>query len=313
MRYFLIKKGLIALSTLFCIASATFFLMHWIPGNPFLDERPLPEEVMKSLNAHYGLDAPLRAQFINYLKELLQGNLGPSLLYEGRSVDSIIINAFPISFLLGLEALLLAIGIGTFNALLSVFFRSTNVDRIILLYAVLTLSIPSFVLATFLQYFFSIKLNLLPVARWGSFAHTLLPAITLSAFPSAFITRLLRTSLLQTLQQDYIITAKTKGLHPFRILIYHVLPNSLLPCIAYLGPLAAAILTGSFGVEKVFGIPGLGGWFVSSIGGRDYTMIMGLTLFYSTIVIFFAYLVDIAYIFLNPRLRFSKDDFLDER
>ncbi len=302
------KKTSIVFITLFIVASATFFLMHTIPGNPFLDERALPEEVLAVLNKYYGLDKPLWYQYMTYIKKLFFFDLGPSLQFEGRNVSSIITQGFPISCLLGLEALFLAITIGSVCGITAALKHTKKEDRLILLYGVLALSVPSFVMASFLQYFLGIKCDLFPVARWGSFAQSVLPALSLSALPSAFITRLLRSSMIETLHQDYILTAKTKGLSPFRILFVHVLPNSLLPVMAYLGPLSASILTGSFAVEKVFAIPGLGGWFVSSIATRDYTLIMGLTLFYSTIVVSFAYFIDLIYHRINPRLRASQEE-----
>jgi oligopeptide transport system permease protein len=304
----ILEKLLFAIATLLIIATVTFFLMHHIPGNPFMDERSLPEEVMNALQRHYGLDLPVWKQYLTYLNKLLHLDLGPSLQYEGRNVTAIIRDSFPISLLLGFEALFLATSLGFFLASLAAFKYLQKQDRLILLYAVLALSVPSFVSAGFLQYALSIKIDLFPVARWGTFMHTVLPSLSLMFLPSAFITRLLRSSMIETLEQDYILTAKAKGLSPLRIAIVHVLPNSLLPVMAYLGPLSAAILTGSFAIEKIFGIPGLGAWFVLSISSRDYPLIMGLTLFYSCLVVFFSYVIDITYLLLNPRLRHRKED-----
>lgn len=305
MFFVVLKKASFALLTLFFIATITFFLMHSVPGSPFIDERALPDEVLAALNKHYGLDLPLWKQYLYYLKKLFFFDFGPSLQFEGRAVAAIIIQSFPISCILGIESILIAIFAGSFCGITAALNNASKEDRLILIYGVLTLSIPSFATASFLQYILGIKLNLFPVARWGTFAHTILPAISLAALPSAFITRLLRSSMIETLKQDYILTAKSKGLSPIKILFKHVLPNSLLPVLAYLGPLAASVLTGSFAIEKIFGIPGLGGWFVTSISGRDYPLIMGLTIFYSFLVVMFAYLVDISYLIFNPRLRSS--------
>jgi len=302
MHRYLLKKGFILLFSLFLVATLTFFLMHAIPGDPFTQEQAIPEEILQAMYRHYGLDKPLFQQYLSFLKGLCTLDLGPSFKYEGRSVNAIIAEGFPISLSLGLEALFLAIGGGVLLGSLASFYYGKALDRTVMFVALLGISLPSFILATFLQYIFAIKLDLLPIARWGSFAHTILPAIALAALPAAFIARLTRSSMIEVLEQDYILMAKAKGLSQPKILIRHVLKNAILPIITYLGPLTASILTGSFIVEKIFAIPGLGQWFVMSVINRDYTVIMGTTVFYSALLMLSVFIVDTLYSAIDPRM-----------
>ncbi len=289
--------------SLFLVASFTFFLLQVIPGDPFAQEQAIPEEILKSMHAHYGLDQPWYVQYGKYLKGIVTCDLGPSFKYEGRNVNDIIREGCPVSFILGLEALTIAVMCGISLGAISAIKRSSYLDHLAMILAVVGISVPNFILATFLQYLFSMKLGLLPVARWGSFAQSILPSIALAALPMAFIARLTRTNMVEVLEQDYIMTARSKGLGMFKILWRHVLKNSLLTVVTYLAPLCSSILTGSFVVEKIFGIPGLGGWFVTSITNRDYTVIMGITMFYSTVLMASVFLVDLIYYFLDPRIK----------
>jgi len=300
---YLIKKALLLLTSLFIVATLTFFLMHAIPGDPFVQEKAIPEEILKALHQHYGLDQPLYVQYVKYMKGLLSGELGPSFKYQGRTVNQIISEGFPVSFFLGIEALFIALSGGIALGSIASFNHRQWQDQMSMFIAVIGISVPSFIMASFLQYLLAMKLDLLPVARWGSFSQTIMPAISLAALPMAFIARLARSNMVDVLQQDYIQTAKAKGLSSFPILIKHVLRNALLPVITYLGPLVAAVLTGSFAIEKIFGIPGLGQWFVMSITNRDYTVIMGTTIFYSAILLFCIFIVDLLYCFIDPRIQ----------
>lgn len=285
------------------VATLTFVLMQLIPGDPFTQEKAVPEEILKAMYHHYGLDQPWYVQYFRYLKGLVTFDLGPSFKYQGRTVTEIIQEGFPVSMTLGLEALILAIffgmGLGCIAALKHLKWQ----DNLTMVLAVLGISVPSFILATFLQYFIAMKIDLLPVARWGSFQHSILPAIALAALPMAFIARLTRANMVEIMQQDYIQTARSKGLNSYQILIRHALRNALLPIVTYLGPLTTAILTGSFAVEKIFGIPGLGQWFVMSITNRDYTVIMGTTVFYSAMLMVCVFFVDLLYCFIDPRIQ----------
>jgi len=300
---FIIKKIVILIVSLFVVASLTFALMQMIPGDPFTQEKAVPEEILKAMYHHYGLDQPWYVQYFRYIKGLVTFDLGPSFKYQGRSVTEIIREGFPVSMALGLEALLISIFCGVTLGSISALKHQKWQDHMMMIIAVLGISVPSFILATFLQYLFAMKLDLLPVARWGTFDHSILPALALAALPTAFIARLTRANMVEIMQQDYIQTAKSKGLNSLQIVLRHALRNTLLPIVTYLGPLTTAILTGSFAVEKIFGIPGLGQWFVMSITNRDYTVIMGTTVFYSAILMSCVFIVDILYCFIDPRIQ----------
>jgi len=303
-KYFIRKFFLLILS-LFIVATATFFLMQAAPGDPFMQEQAIPEEIMRSMYAHYGLDQPWYIQYVKYLKGLVTWDLGPSFKYEGRTVNDIIREGFPVSFVLGLEAITIALFSGVTLGTFAAVKRSRWQDNLAMILAVVGISVPNFIMATFLQYLFSMKMDLLPVARWGSLAHSVLPALSLAALPTAFIARLTRANMVEVLEQDYVQTARSKGLSTQQVVFKHVLKNSLLPVLTYLGPLTSAILTGSFIVEKIFGIPGLGGWFVNSITNRDYTVIMGVTVFYSALLMLCVLVVDLMYTVIDPRIRFE--------
>ncbi len=300
---YLIKKACILVVSLFIVSTLTFFLMHAIPGDPFTQERAIPEEILKAMHKYYGLDQPLHVQYGRYLKGLITLDLGPSFKYQGRTVNDIISEGFPISLTLGAEALLIALAFGLLLGTIAALKYQQWQDHTAMILGVVGISVPSFILATFLQYLLSMKLDLLPVARWGSFSQSILPALSLSALPMAFIARLTRANMIEVMQQDFIQTAKSKGLNSMQVLWRHVLRNALLPVITYLGPLTAAILTGSFAVEKIFGIPGLGQWFVLCITNRDYTVIMGTTVFYSALLMLAVFLVDLLYCFIDPRIK----------
>jgi oligopeptide transport system permease protein len=303
----LTKKGAILLISLFLVATLTFFLMHAIPGDPFVQDRAIPEEILKALQKHYGLDQPLYVQFGKYLDGILHLELGPSFKYEGRSVNDIISDGFPVSFILGIESLIIAVCGGFVLGSIAALNHMRWQDHLTMVIAVIGISVPSFIVASFLQYFLAMKLDLLPVARWGTFSQTLMPALSLAALPMAFIARLTRANMVEVMQQDYIQTAKSKGLNSFQIILRHVARNALLPVITYLGPLSAAVMTGSFAIEKIFGIPGLGQWFVTSITNRDYTVIMGTTIFYSAILMLCVFAVDLLYCFIDPRIQLRKE------
>jgi oligopeptide transport system permease protein len=303
MKLYLIRKTAIFGVSLFLVASLTFFLMRAIPGDPFTQEQAIPEEILKAMYHHYGLDKPWYIQYSKYLKGLITGDLGPSFKYQGRNVNEIIMEGFPISFALGCFALTIATFFGLTFGVIAGFRHQRWQDHSAMLIAVIGISVPSFILATFLQYLCAMKLDLLPVARWGSFSHAILPALALAAMPMAFIARMTRASVVEILQCDYIQTAKAKGLSQWKIATSHVLRNALLPVITYLGPLTASIITGSFAIEKIFGIPGLGQWYVISITNRDYTVIMGTTVFYSVLLMICVFCVDLLYCIIDPRMK----------
>ncbi len=282
--------------------------MHLIPGDPFVQDKAIPEEILRALHKHYGLDQPLIVQYAKYLKGILHFDFGPSFKYQARSVNEIIAQGFPVSLCLGAQAFFLAVSGGILLGTIAAFHYQRWQDYLTMIIAVIGISVPSFILASFLQYLFAMKWDILPIARWGSFSQSILPAVSLAALPMAFIARLARSSMVEVLQQDFIQTAKAKGLNPFNIAVRHVFRNALFPVITYLGPLSATVFTGSFAIEKIFGIPGLGQWFVNSITNRDYTMIMGTTIFYSALLMFCIFIVDILYCLLDPRIKWRNSN-----
>ena len=293
----------LSLLTVLAIGVATFFLMHAIPGGPFSRERFLPPEIEANLARKYNLDVPLSKQFVRYMGDLLRGDLGMSFVHEGRSTNQIIAEGFPKSAALGGAAFVLALGFGIPLGVASALARRTVWDGALMLVAILGVSVPSFIMAGLLQYGLAFRLGWLPAAGWGdSPLQVVLPAMALAAFPTAFLSRLVRASMGEVLGSDYIRTARAKGLGPAAIMLRHALRNALLPAVTYAGPLLAGLLTGSFVVENIFAIPGLGNFFVSSITDRDYTVIMGVTLFYSALLVGLNALVDVAYGVLDPRM-----------
>ncbi len=279
--------------------------MQAAPGGPFASERKLPPEIEEQMNEAYGLNDPLYQQYFDYLVNTVQFDFGPSFKYVGQEVTDIISRSFPYSLILGAEAIFLALAIGVLLGVIAAIKHNKFGDYVAMVIAVLGISVPSFIMATILQYIFSIKLQMLPVARFESFAHTILPAIALATTPLAFIARLMRTSMLDVLNADYIKTAKSKGLSE-RVTTYkHALRNAILPVVSYLGPLVVSILTGSFVIEKIFGIPGLGNEFVVSVTNRDYTVIMGTTVFFSVLLLVSILIVDLIYGLVDPRMKIT--------
>ncbi|MCH9626476.1 MAG: Oligopeptide transport system permease protein OppB [Chlamydiales bacterium] len=306
MKRYILKRFFSNVLALWVIISVTFFLMKAIPGDPFTQEKALPKEILHSLYEHYKLNDPWYIQYGNYLKSVATWELGPSFKYKARTVNDIIKSGFPISAILGLEAMALAITVGTLLGTVAALKQNRWQDYLAMVVAVVGISVPSFILAAFLQYFLSIKLDLFPVARWGTFQQSILPAISLAALPTAFIARLTRANMMEVLSMDYIKTARAKGLSDFVVLVKHALRNALLPIITYIGMLTANILTGSFIIEKIFGIPGLGQWFINSITNRDYTVIMGITVFYSLILLSAIFVVDLTYGWIDPRIKIGR-------
>ncbi|MHC1760681.1 MAG: ABC transporter permease [Negativicutes bacterium] len=298
-----VGRFLSMLLVLWVIVTATFVLMHAIPGGPFTAEKALPDAVLKNIEARYHLNDPLPKQYMDYLGNLLRGDLGPSFKYESRTVNEIIAESFPVSAELGLVAVSLSVLIGIPAGMAGALHHNRWPDHLVMLLATFGISVPSFILATVLIYIFALWLNLLPAAMWGSPEFVVLPAIALAGMPTAFIARLTRSSMLEVLTQDYIRTARSKGLPQLTILCRHALKNALLPVATYLGPMIAAIFTGSFVIESIFAIPGLGRHFVTSIYNRDYTVILGITIFYSAILVFMNFLVDLTYVWLDPRIK----------
>ncbi|MCE5316740.1 MAG: ABC transporter permease [Parachlamydia sp.] len=291
------------LAAFLAIVTLTFLLMKALPGDPFNEEQALPEEIHAALLSHYGLDLPWHIQYGRYLISVATWDFGPSFRYKDVTVNQIIAKGFPVSATLGLSALAIALCTGLVLGTIAALHYRRWQDNAALLIVTLGVSMPSFILATMLQYVIGLKLGWLPIARWGGFSHLILPALSLAALPSAFIARMVRSNLIEVLQQDYIKTARAKGVAEWQVVARHGLGNAMLPVLSYLGPLIANILVGSFVVEKIFAIPGLGHAFVNSVLNRDYTVIMGTTCFYSLILLAALFLVDLAYGWLDPRIK----------
>jgi len=298
-----LKRLLAILITLWFIVTLTFILMHSIPGGPFSYEKELPPTIIKNLNARYHLDWPLWKQYLDYLAHLIRWDLGPSFKYESMTVNDIINKGFPVSATLGGIALGISLVVGITAGIISAMKQYQWQDSLVMLLATLGFSVPSFILASLFIFVFSYKLHWLPAALWGSPVQVIMPALALAALPTAFIARMVRSTMLEVLAQDYIRTAWAKGLSGRQVVYRHALKNALLPVLTYLGPLTAGILTGSFVVEKILAIPGMGRQFVTSIANRDYTTIMGVTVFYSIFLVFANFIVDIAYAYLDPRIK----------
>lgn len=277
--------------------------MQAAPGGPFAAEKKLTPAIEAQMNEAYGLDEPLHVQYMNYVVNAFSFDFGPSFKYVGQDVTEIIARSFPYSLILGLEAILIALSIGVLLGVIAAVKHNKFGDYAAMVIAVLGISVPSFIMATILQYIFAIKLGALPVARFDSFWHSILPAVALATTPLAFIARLMRSSMLEVLNSDYIKTAKSKGMSQKVVTYKHGLRNAILPVVSYLGPLVVSILTGSFIIESIFGIPGLGSEFVQSVTNRDYTVIMGTTVFFSVLLLISILLVDLLYGLVDPRIK----------
>ncbi len=302
--YYLIKRVLLAIVTIFLVVTLTFFIMNFIPGGPFMSEKSVSETTLAALNAKFGLDKPLGEQYVNYLKGAATFDFGPSMKMDGREVTDVILEGFATSAKLGAIAAASAIVLGLILGSLAAVFHNKFVDRIIMVLSTAFVAMPSFIVATLLLWIFCVQMKVLP-ANGQTAAGLILPVISLMLYPMAYIIRLTRSSMLDVLGQDYIRTAKAKGVAPSKVLFKHALRNAVTPVITYAGPMVAFILTGSLVVEKIFAVPGLGKYFVSSIINRDYTMIMGTTIFLAIIVVVMMLLSDILYKLFDPRVDLS--------
>ena len=288
---------------LFVIATASFFLMRFAPGGPFDKERNLPQAIEKNLEAKYHLDRSLGVQYLIYMGGLVKGDLGPSFKYRNRTVNDIIAQSFPISLTLGLYALSLAFIVGVSAGTFAAVKKHSALDFATMSVAMLGISLPSFFIGLILLLIFCFKLPLFPAAGWGSPGQMVLPILSLAAPFTAYIARLMRASMLDVLSQPYIQTARAKGLSEFQVVLRHAIKNAITPVVSFMGPAAAAVLTGSVVIEKTFAIPGLGTHFVNAALNRDYTLVMGTVLLYSFLLVIFNLAVDIIYSFLDPRVR----------
>ncbi len=300
---YVVKRILLAILTVFVICAITFFLMHAVPGGPFNREKALSEATIEALNARYNLDKPVGEQFILYMKNLLHGDFGVSLK-NGREIKAIIAESFPISARLGISAMIVALFLGTVFGSTAALMRNKLPDRLIVFFSTLFTAVPSFILATLLLLVFCIQLQWVPV--WSANSHNyFLPVLALSAYPMAYITRLSKTSMLDALSQDYIRTARAKGVSKFKMIFKHALRNSLIPVITYAGPQIAYIITGSMVIETIFTVGGLGSKFVGAITNRDYTLIMATTIFLASLMVIANLICDLLYKLVDPRIKYD--------
>lgn len=303
MAKFAVKRIAMAIVTIFIVATLTFFLMFLVPGGPFVAEKAVSEQAMEAMNEKYGLDKPVYVQYKNYMVNMLQGDLGVSVKQRGRTVSEIITSKFPVSLRLGGLSVLTALLIGIPLGCISAYKKGTIVDNIIIVLSTLGIAVPSFVLCTLLLVVFGIKLSILPTFGLSTPQSYIMPLIALSMYPASYITRLMRSSMLDVMGQDYMRTARAKGVSQKSSIFKHALRNAVLPVVTYVGPMTAYTLTGSLVVEKIFTIPGLGSEFVGSITGRDYPLIMGTTIFLATILITMNVIVDLLYKVIDPRIQ----------
>ncbi len=293
--------------TIWVIVTVTFILMHSVPGNPFAKEGKMPKVVYDNLQKKYGLDKPKIEQYFIYLGKLVRGDFGDSMKSRVETVNEMIRRGFPVSAYLGIEALLIAFIFGPALGAIAALNQNKAPDYLLMIVAIIGISVPSFIMGTVLIQFIARKVAWLPIAGWGSYRHTILPSVALALMPLAYTARLMRSSMLEVLGQDYIKTAKSKGISKAAVVLKHAVRNAVLPVVSMAGTLISNLLVGSFVIEKIFGIPGLGMFFVKSINNRDYTLIMGTTVFYSIVLIFMLFLVDIAYMIIDPRIKLTKE------
>ena len=305
MTRYLVKRLLMMIVTLFMIALLTFILMHVVPGGPFSMEKQVPKAVLEALNEKYHLNDPLWKQFLDYMGGLIRLDLGPSFKYQGKTVNDFINNGLPFSATLGgitlVFVLIASIPMGIVAALKNGKWQ----DMLLMALATIGVTIPSFVIATGLMYIFSFQLGWTPTYGVDTWQGWILPSVALGGYSISFLARLMRSSLLEVMGQDYIRTARAKGISEGRVIVKHALRNALIPVVTVLGPTVANLLTGSFVIEKIYAIPGMGSHFVNSVTQRDYTTIMGMTIFYAAFLIAMVFIVDIFYCLIDPRIKYE--------
>jgi oligopeptide transport system permease protein len=300
----IIKRLLVAVPVLIVVASLTFFLVRLAPGGPFDSEKAVSPQVLKNLNEVYNLNAPLYEQYFDYMANALTGDFGPSFRYPGRSVSEMILTGLPVTFELAFYAIVFAAFLGLIAGIVAAVKKNTVLDYIPMAIAMLGICMPTFLLGPLLVLIFGLNLEIMPVSGWDTLpGDKVLPAITLGAAYAAYIARLSRGGMLETLNQDYVRTARAKGLSEFKVVMVHAIRGGLIPVLAFLGPAIAGLIGGSFVVETIFQIPGLGRFYVEAAFNRDYTMILGTTIFFSALIIFFNLLSDIAVAIFNPQAR----------
>ncbi len=305
MTNYVIKRIGYAFLTILLISIITFALMNMIPGGPFLSEKAVSPATTEAMNRKYGLDKPKYVQYINYMGNLVHGDFGISIKQKGRTANDIIFSTFPVSARVGGISIFFALILGIVMGSVAALNRGKWGDSVLMIVSTLGIAVPGFVVATFLMITFGVHLRWLPTMGLKTPLHYILPVATLSFYPMAYITRLMRSSMLDALNQDYIRTARAKGVSKFSMLFKHAMRNAIIPIITYVGPLLAYTVSGSFVVEKIFNIPGLGREFINCISGRDYPMVMSTTIFLSILLVFMNVIVDICYKLVDPRIKFK--------
>lgn len=301
---YLAKKVLIAIVTIFILITLVFLLVRLLPGDPFQDEK-VPESIQLKMKEYYGMDKPLYQQYFRYIGNLLKGDLGYSLRTQNRSVNDIIKAAFPYSIDLGIRATIFALVAGLFLGIIAALNHNRTWDYVSMTIAIIGISIPSFIIGNLIQYYLGVKWEILPVAQWRDFKSTIMPTFALGIGTVAMIARLMRTSMLEITNEDYIKTAKAKGLDDVEITLKHQIRNAILPVVTVMGPAIAVLLTGTFVIENIFAIPGLGRHYVYSIQNLDYTLVLGMTIVYSVFLVIMQFIVDILYGIVDPRIKTS--------
>ncbi len=304
MTKYVLKRFFISLLTVWVLVTAVFILVRLLPGDPFTSEKITPE-IKENMMRYYGFDKPLYVQYGKYISNLLKGDLGTSLKYHNMSVNDIIAQSFPYSADLGIRALIFAVVVGLALGINASLNMGRFWDYFCIIVAIIGVSVPDFILGSLLQYVFALKLKLLPVARWMGFKYTILPVFGLSLYTVALITRLMRVSMLEVVNQDYITTAEAKGLSSFEVVWRHQIRNAILPIVTVMGPITAAVLTGTFVIEMIFAVPGMGKFYVQGIHDLDYSLILGMTVFYGVFLVAANFVVDIIYGLVDPRIRIT--------
>ena len=303
MARFILSRIIYGLIVVWAVATITFMLMHSVPGGPFDTEKKFPPEILANIKAKYHLDQPLWRQYQFYMSDLARLKFGPSFKYRNRQVEDILLTTFPVSMYLGFWALVIAISLGLSAGTISALQHNRAFDRMSMFLATLGISLPSFVIATLLIYVFAHRLKILPPALLEDWRHYLLPAFSLAAAPTAYLARLSRSSLLETVSRPFVHAAQARGIYGARLVVRHLLKNSLSPVVTVLGPLVAMLITGSFVIEKIFSIPGMGRYFITAVTNRDYPLIMAVTIVYAALIVVMNLLVDLSYALLDPRVR----------
>ena len=304
MTKYILKRFLISLLTVWVLVTAVFILVRILPGDPFTSEKTTPE-IKANMMKYYGFDKPLHVQYAKYIMNLMKGDLGTSLKYHNMRVNDIIAQSFPYSADLGLRALIFALVVGLTLGINASLNMGRFWDFFCIIIAIIGVSVPDFILGSLLQYVFALKLKWLPVARWMGFKYTILPVFGLSLYTVALITRLMRVSMLEVINQDYIMTAEAKGLSTFEVVWRHQIRNAILPVVTVMGPITAAVLTGTFVIEMIFAVPGMGKFYVQGIHDLDYSLILGMTVFYGVFLVAANFIVDIIYGLVDPRIRIT--------